>query len=175
MGAKVDHHPLNSVRSRTVSRDLSAPSVVEALVRKPSLVAVVLLLALAPAAAYADPTVLRAGDQLVLGEPLLFETHGGTLLPGDAGVLDAIAAYLRTQPRVRIEIGAHTDARGSDVFNQRVTQSVADQVRMALIVRGIAAGRLVAVGYGETRPIAPNTTQTGRAANQRIELHVLSP
>lgn len=125
--------------------------------------------------ASADPTAQVVGGRIVLSAPLAFETHGGTLLPGDAPLLDAIAGVLRARPTMTIEIGAHTDARGSDAFNLTVTQSVADQVRMALVARGIPATRLTAVGYGETRPIADNATAAGREANRRIELVVVHP
>ncbi len=133
------------------------------------------LLFLLPAVAMADPTVRVAGSRVELSTPLLFETHGGTLLPSDAPILDAIAALLRQRPTMTIEIGAHTDSRGSDAFNLRVTDGVAQQVRMALIARGIGAHRLTAIGYGESRPIADNATEVGREANRRIELRVLHP
>jgi OOP family OmpA-OmpF porin len=120
----------------------------------------------------AQVTVSQAGDHLVLSPPLRFETHGGTLLPEDQAILDVVAAFLRAHPSMTLEIAAHTDSRGSDAFNLTVTQSIADQVRMALIARRIPAERLRATGYGETQPIAPNSTAEGRAANQRIELRV---
>lgn len=139
--------------------------------------ALVLSLALGALIASATPAIAQvsvslAGDHLSLSHPLRFETHGGTLLPEDQGILDVVAAFLRAHPSMTIQIAAHTDSRGSDEFNVRVTQSIADQVRMALIARGIDAGRLRATGYGESQPIAPNSTAEGRAANQRIELRV---
>jgi OOP family OmpA-OmpF porin len=127
------------------------------------------------AVAHADATARVVGTHIELSSPLVFETHGGTLVPSDDAILDAIAVLLRGRPTMTIEIGAHTDSRGSDAFNQTVTESVARQVRMALIARGIAAARLTAVGYGETRPIADNRTEAGRAANRRIELVVVHP
>ncbi len=111
----------------------------------------------------------------MLSGPLVFETHGGTLDPIDQPLLDAIARLLRARPSMTLEIGAHTDARGSEAFNLTVTQSVANQVRMALIARGIAATRLRAVGYGESRPIGDNLTAAGREANRRIELVIVHP
>lgn len=131
------------------------------------------LLVVAPCRA--DATATLAGGQIALSAPLIFETHGGTLDPGDAPLLDAVARLLRAHPTMVIEIGAHTDSRGGEEFNRTVTESVALQVRMALIARGIAASRLRAVGYGESRPIADNMTAAGRAANRRIELVVVHP
>jgi outer membrane protein OmpA-like peptidoglycan-associated protein len=139
----------------------------------PPLVLAAVLLGAAPCRA--DATATLVGGAIVLSGPLVFETHGGTLDPADAPLLDAIAQLLRAHPSMVIEIGAHTDARGSEEFNFTVTESVARQVRMALISRGIAAPRLRAVGYGESRPIADNMTAAGRAANRRIELVVVHP
>ncbi len=123
----------------------------------------------------ADPTAIVAGDQIVLSSPIPFDSHGGSLLPTAAPMLAAVAALLLRRPSLTIEIGAHTDSRGSDTYNAAFTQQVADQVRQALIARHVAASRLTAMGYGETMPIAPNTTAEGRDANRRIELRVLHP
>ena len=122
----------------------------------------------------ADPTAILAGDRIVLSSPIPFDSHGGSLEPLAAPMLDAIAALLSSRPQVAIEIGVHTDARGADAYNAAFTQRVADQVREALIARHVAPSRLAAMGYGETMPIAPNTTAAGREANRRIELRVLS-
>ena len=122
--------------------------------------------------AQADPTAILAGDQIVLSSPIPFDSHGGSLEPLAGPMLDAVAALLRGRPTVTIEIGVHTDSRGADGYNLAFTQHVADQVRMALIARHIAPARLTAHGYGETMPIAPNTTEVGREANRRIEFHV---
>ncbi len=123
-----------------------------------------------PFAARADVRVQVANGQLVPSAPLAFETHRGMLRPQMAPTLDAIAAYLLAHPTMTIEIGVHTDARGAETFNLRVTQQVADQVRSELVARGVSPARLTSVGYGESRPIADDMTAAGRAANQRVEL-----
>ncbi len=161
------------MRLRTRAAVTARPAVVTGDVR--ILVLLVSATLLFAPTARADATARIEGGRIALSAPLVFETHGGTLVPADAPLLDAVASLLRAHPTMTIEIGAHTDSRGSEAFNQRVTQSVADQVRMALIARGIAASRLVAVGYGETRPIADDATPAGRAANRRIELAVVHP
>lgn len=133
----------------------------------------VIALCLSTSVAQADPTAILAGDRIVLSSPIPFDSHGGSLEPLAGPMLDAIAALLRSRPSVVIEIAVHTDARGADSYNLAFTQQVADQVRMALIARHVAPSRLTAVGYGETMPIAPNTTTAGREANRRVELRVL--
>lgn len=139
----------------------------------PAIVLTTLLFA--PLPCRADPSATLSGGRIVLSSPLAFESHGGTLDPADAPLLDAVARILRAHPTMVVEIGAHTDSRGSEDFNLAVTESVARQVRMALIARGIEASRLRAVGYGETQPIADNMSAEGRAANRRIELLVVHP
>ena len=67
-----------------------------------------------------------------------------------------------------IEIGGHTDSQGSEDDNQRLSEARANSVRSFLIARGIPDDTMVAVGYGELQPIAPNSTVAGRAQNRRI-------
>jgi OOP family OmpA-OmpF porin len=89
------------------------------------------------------------------------------------GVLDRAAAILRRCPDARIEIGGHTDSQGSAEFNRRLSLARAEAVRSGLAERGVAAGRLTAEGYGESRPIAGNDTPEGRARNRRIAFRPL--
>lgn len=164
------------MRFRTSEVVTNRPDVVTRGVNLRLALALVLFFSLlAPSAGRADATAEVVAGRIVLSGPLVFETHGGTLDPIDQPLLDAIARLLRARPSMTLEIGAHTDARGSEAFNVTVTQSVANQVRMALIARGIAATRLRAVGYGESRPIGDNLTAAGREANRRIELVIVHP
>lgn len=104
---------------------------------------------------------------------------GVSFLPGSAtltadaqGVLDSAVAALAGQEDLRVEIGGHTDAQGSDAANQRLSQRRADSVRQYLIAKGIGAERMTAVGYGEAQPIADNDTPAGRAGNRRVEFKI---
>ena len=75
-------------------------------------------------------------------------------------------------PGAVIEVGGHTDATGSTELNQALSQLRAEAVRAALIAQGVDAARLRAVGYGESRPVADNDTDEGRARNRRVELAI---
>lgn len=86
---------------------------------------------------------------------------------------------LTDNPDIRIEIGSHTDSRGGDIYNQRLSQQRAQSVVNYLVGKGIKRKRLTAKGYGETNPIAPNKNKDGsdnpegRQMNRRTEFRIL--
>jgi OOP family OmpA-OmpF porin len=77
---------------------------------------------------------------------------------------------LRNYPNAKFSIEGHTDSDGSDVFNQKLSEDRANAVRNALIEKGVKPENLVAVGFGETKPIASNKTKEGKAQNRRTEV-----
>jgi len=93
-------------------------------------------------------------------------------------VLDEAAQILKDSPEISVVIEGHTDSIGSETYNQRLSERRAEAVRQYLVERGVAASRLETRGYGESQPIAPNTTPEGkdnpegRALNRRAELKV---
>ncbi len=114
-----------------------------------------------------------AGARLVVSEPFAFAPSSSDLLD-DAPVQELLCALLEDPDRT-VQIEVHTDSQGSSAYNLRLSQSRADAIREAIRRLGVAEGRVTSVGYGETMPIAPNTTAEGRAANRRIELHLAPP
>jgi outer membrane protein OmpA-like peptidoglycan-associated protein len=90
-------------------------------------------------------------------------------------MLDGVAALLKANPRMRIEIQGHTDSSGTYRHNLRLSRVRAQSVMRYLVQKGIAANRLTATGYGPNRPRGSNATSTGRALNRRIEFRVLAP
>jgi len=81
-----------------------------------------------------------------------------------------VAQVIRAHPELeKIYIEGHTDNRGGAEFNRNLSRRRAESVRNYFINRGVAPERLEARGYGPDRPIAPNTTAQGRAANRRVE------
>ncbi|NWF66684.1 MAG: OmpA family protein [Campylobacterales bacterium] len=79
------------------------------------------------------------------------------------------AEIMKNNPALKATIEGHTDAQGSDAYNQKLSQKRADSVMNALIKEGIAKDRLKAVGYGKTKPVADNATSEGRYQNRRVE------
>jgi outer membrane protein OmpA-like peptidoglycan-associated protein len=87
--------------------------------------------------------------------------------------LDKLADLLKKNPTVKIEISGHTDNKGDKKYNLTLSQKRAESVVNYLLQKGIAAARLVAKGYGDTMPIAPNDTEENKAKNRRTEVKVL--
>ena len=85
-------------------------------------------------------------------------------------VLDAAADQLKECPNVAVRVEGNTDWIGTDAYNQGLSERRAESVRGHLVSRGVSSSRLTSVGYGESRPIASNETDEGRALNRRVEL-----
>jgi outer membrane protein OmpA-like peptidoglycan-associated protein len=89
-------------------------------------------------------------------------------------LLKQVAQTLQAHPEIRIiRIEGHTDSRGRDVVNQRLSELRAQAVRRYLVKQGVDPERLVAVGYGESMPIASNRSRRGRMANRRVEFTIM--
>jgi OmpA-OmpF porin, OOP family len=115
---------------------------------------------------------LATGERIILSS-VTFESGGATLLPEGHPVLGQIVVVLRDEPGLRLGIGVHSDTQGGAEFNLRITQERADAIRDWLVSQGIAAERIEATGYGEQRPVAPNSAAAGRRQNRRIEIFAL--
>ena len=88
-------------------------------------------------------------------------------------ILNQVADSLAAAPQMRVEIGGHTDAQGSDAANQKLSERRAQAAKDYLIARGIDAARLSSKGYGESQPVDSNETAEGRELNRRVEMKVL--
>jgi OOP family OmpA-OmpF porin len=86
--------------------------------------------------------------------------------------MENAVAFLRSDSSARITIAGHTDSRGSDSYNLKLSRDRANEVRDYLVGYGIEANRLQAVGYGETRPVASNDNESGRELNRRVEFRI---
>lgn len=105
---------------------------------------------------------------------IFFETKKFQLDPKSQAELDKIVQLLNDNPTLKIEISGHTDNVGKPSDNLSLSNNRAKSVVSYLIGKGIASQRLVAKGYGETKPVADNTTEEGKAKNRRTELKVVS-
>lgn len=101
-----------------------------------------------------------------------FEFNSATLTPNARRILDDVAAVWATQPELTAAVLGHTDWMGPADFNLKLSQQRANAVKTYLIAKGIPASKLTARGLGESRPIANNESELGRAENRRVELEV---
>jgi OOP family OmpA-OmpF porin len=102
-------------------------------------------------------------------EGLLFETGSANIQAESFPRLDRVVEYLTHRTSVRLRIEGHTDNVGDPQRNQALSERRAQAVRDYLVSRGIDAGRLEALGFGDSRPAASNDTEEGRRRNRRIE------
>ncbi|HYX66748.1 MAG TPA: OmpA family protein [Burkholderiales bacterium] len=111
------------------------------------------------------------GCEMLVLEGVNFETNSARLTSGSLATLDAVAAALIRRGDVKAEVAGFTDDRGKAESNQVLSQNRAEAVKKYLVSKGVDPASLTAHGYGEERPIADNSTEPGRAANRRVELH----
>ena len=119
--------------------------------------------------------VVREGDNLVLDMPseLTFAVGSANIEPNFRSTLDKVAATLGQYEKTYVDVMGHTDATGTDDFNQGLSERRASSVAGYLGSRGIQQARLATRGYGESQPKASNTTEEGRAANRRVEIRLV--
>lgn len=101
-----------------------------------------------------------------------FETGKATLTTSSYPMLDEVVSILNEYVDYNLKMGGHTDAVGADVSNLNLSQSRVEVVKAYLSSKGISDTRIVATGYGETRPVASNTNAAGKAKNRRVELEL---
>ncbi len=116
----------------------------------------------------------KVGEKIIL-RGIYFDFNSAIIKPESYPVLDDAAKVLKAKPKMRVEIGGHTDSVGSDSYNQTLSYQRTNSVRQYLITyHQIEPDRLISVGYGESQPIADNRTKAGRDQNRRIEFKILS-
>ncbi len=102
---------------------------------------------------------------------ILFDTGKGTLKPESAAALAPVGELLKNDAALKLEIQGHTDNVGQSAANLKLSQDRAAAVKTYLVQTfGITAARLTTSGFGDTRPVGPNTAEIGRAQNRRVEL-----
>jgi outer membrane protein OmpA-like peptidoglycan-associated protein len=101
---------------------------------------------------------------------ILFETGKDAIKAESEPLLAEVVALLRGNPGLRLSIEGHTDNVGNAKANQTLSQKRAESVRKYLVEKGVDGKRLSARGWGDTKPVADNRTEDGRAQNRRVEL-----
>ncbi|MBN1306742.1 MAG: OmpA family protein [Chitinispirillaceae bacterium] len=102
-----------------------------------------------------------------------FKTNSAELTSSSFAALDYVVDFLKKYETLRYEIQGHTDNTGSDEYNLVLSAARAGTVRVYLLSKGVPEERIIAIGYGESAPIADNTTAKGRAKNRRVEFRII--
>ncbi len=115
---------------------------------------------------------LEVGQTIRLNN-IFFDVNKSVLKTHSGEELDRLIELLKENPKMEIEISGHTDNQGADEYNLTLSQQRVESVLAYLTGKGIPAARLKGKGYGESKPIAPNETETGRATNRRVDFTIL--
>ncbi|WP_437630861.1 OmpA family protein [Sorangium sp. So ce854] len=112
-------------------------------------------------------------SQVYIEGKIVFDTSKAVIRPGSEKTLETLLQFLKEHPEVtRLRIEGHTDAQASEEHNQDLSAKRALAVADWLVDRGVDNLRLIAVGFGESRPLGPNEIAAGRSENRRVEFHV---
>ena len=102
-----------------------------------------------------------------------FESNSDRLVPGAESVLADAAATLRKNPSIKVEVAGHTDSDGAAEYNRGLSERRAQTVYDYLAANGVATDRMTVRGYGESQPVADNTSAAGKAQNRRVVLRIV--
>jgi len=116
---------------------------------------------------------VAVGSKIIL-KNIFFDFDKATLRPESTNELQRLTKLLNDVPTLKIEISGHTDSKGANEYNLKLSDNRAKAVVDYLIKAGISSNRLVYKGYGEEQPISTNETDEGRQLNRRTEFKILS-
>ncbi|WP_052378903.1 OmpA family protein [Polycyclovorans algicola] len=116
-------------------------------------------------------TGCKINDSIVL-EGLEFEIDSAEIRSDEQASLDRSSDALKDRPEIKIEVHGHTDSTAPDAYNQALSERRAESVKAYLVDDGIAGERITTRGFGESKPVADNDTDEGRARNRRVELMI---
>jgi outer membrane protein OmpA-like peptidoglycan-associated protein len=120
------------------------------------------------------PRAEAKAERIELSETVQFETESAVLLDRSKTLLDDVARELADHPEIRkVQIEGHTDSQASNRHNLKLSKDRIASVRSYLIGKGVEPNRLSTKAFGETKPIASNKTEEGRAKNRRVEFRIL--
>jgi len=122
----------------------------------------------------ADVERVDEGIQVTFDSGILFALNSSDVAGAAQANLDALATSLQTYPNTDVVIIGHTDATGSDTYNQQLSERRADSAAAYLLRQGIPASRITTLGKGESEPIADNDSELGRQQNRRVEVAIFA-
>jgi outer membrane protein OmpA-like peptidoglycan-associated protein len=108
-------------------------------------------------------------DGKIVTSGIRFDVNKATIKPESMGVINSILQLMKEHPELNFSVEGHTDSDGDDASNQNLSERRAQAVVAELTKIGIAGNRLTSKGWGESKPVGPNNTAEGKAANRRVE------
>jgi outer membrane protein OmpA-like peptidoglycan-associated protein len=117
--------------------------------------------------------VERVADNMLLvhfDSDILFAVDSSALTDGARKTLEDVGAVLNEYPKTAVVVQGHTDATGTEEHNQSLSDRRAQSVKNHLVLRGVEAARMTALGFGETSPRADNDSESGRRLNRRVDI-----
>jgi len=122
-----------------------------------------------------DVRSVDGGQAILVNLPngVTFDTDSTVIKPAFRNTLDTVAISLNKYPNSLIDVYGHTDATGTDGYNQTLSENRARMVADYLSSRGVNQARIRSTGFGKSQPVASNDTPEGRAANRRVEIKIV--
>ena len=127
------------------------------------------------AGAKVEPDGCVRKAQVVALPNIEFAYEKADLTEAGRETLGQVVRFMNDQPEITLDVWGHTDWKGTEIYNLRLSQRRAAAVMNFLIEQGIAPSRLKSAGFGESRPLADNETEEGRERNRRVELNIRAP
>jgi len=121
----------------------------------------------------AQPNVVVAGKEIKLKKQVHFQHDSAEILPDSQAIIEELADLMSKRADIKnVEVQGHTDDTGAAAYNLRLSQSRAQAVVDAISSHGVDASRMTAKGYGQEKPLVPNTTEPNRAKNRRVQVMI---
>jgi len=114
------------------------------------------------------------GIMITFDSGILFDVNKSELRPASEENLAKLSTILKKYEDTNIIVAGHTDADGTEAYNQTLSEQRASSVSGYLAMQQVASGRMTTIGYGETAPVADNTTAAGKQANRRVEVAIMA-
>jgi len=120
------------------------------------------------------PRVQLKEDKIEIHEKVQFEYNSANILEVSHSLLNEVADVIKKMARIKkIQVEGHASSDGNDDYNMKLPDKRAKSVRAYLITQGVPEAKLVAKGFGETKPIADNATEEGKEKNRRVEFNII--
>jgi len=119
-------------------------------------------------------SVSREGNLLAVTfrSDFTFDTNSTVVKPGLQAEIKRVAAILNQYPNTLVRVEGHTDSVGTNEYNMGLSKRRADSIEKLLVRRGVSESRIESVGFGESMPVAANSTEAGRLRNRRVEIKI---